>query len=253
MRYSWNERSIAMSPSATAMFRRQKQPPRDEPGTDSRYDRRLAAILDSATQVFCDRGYAASSMRDLSRATGTSLAGLYYYFASKEKLLYEIQKHTFETILHRAQERLQGVAEPEERIRIFVHNHLDYFLANQKGMKVLSHEADALGPELSQGIQSIKRQYYRLCRDLLDTLKAARRLTFSSRLAVLSLFGMMNWIYTWHNPKADADAEELAGFMGELFLHGLLSENDNSCNHPTSGRRYARPETSDISEHPSRY
>ena len=38
-------------------------------------------------------------MRDLSRASGMSLAGLYYYFESKEKLLYLIQKHTFATIM----------------------------------------------------------------------------------------------------------------------------------------------------------
>ncbi|MGA3211836.1 MAG: TetR/AcrR family transcriptional regulator [Terriglobales bacterium] len=240
-----------MSPVAIATHR-QKQPPTNETGGDSRHDRRMAEILDSATQVFCDRGYAASSMRDLSRATGTSLAGLYYYFESKEKLLYEIQKHTFETILQRAQERLKGVAEPEERIRIFIRNHLEYFLANQKGMKVLSHEAGVLGPELGQGIHSIKRQYYQLCRELLDALKVSHGLKFSSRLAVLSLFGMMNWIYTWHNAKADADAEELATFMGDLFLHGLLSAGGNSLD-VSPVRRYARPETSKLSEHPTRY
>ena len=40
-------------------------------------------------------------------------------------------------------------------------------------------------------------------------------------LAVLSLFGMMNWIYTWHNPRVDADAKELADQMGNIFLKGI--------------------------------
>ena len=40
-------------------------------------------------------------MRDLSRASGMSLAGLYYYFESKERLLYLIQKHTFYDHLER--------------------------------------------------------------------------------------------------------------------------------------------------------
>ena len=83
-------------------------------------------------------------MRDLSRESGMSLAGLYYYFESKERLLYLIQKHTFTH--HRAapEERLAGVTDPEERIRIFILNHLEYFLANQAAMKVLSHEAEVL-------------------------------------------------------------------------------------------------------------
>ncbi|MGH9491949.1 MAG: TetR family transcriptional regulator, partial [Terriglobales bacterium] len=45
--------------------------------SDRRFDRRLAEILAHATNVFCEKGYAAASMRDLSRASRTSLAGLY--------------------------------------------------------------------------------------------------------------------------------------------------------------------------------
>ena len=48
-----------------------------------------------------------ASMRDLSRASGMSLAGLYYYFESKEKLLYLIQRHTFTTIVERLRRRLR--------------------------------------------------------------------------------------------------------------------------------------------------
>ena len=46
-------------------------------------------------------------MRDLSRESGMSLAGLYYYFESKERLLYLIQKHTFSTIVQRLKARLE--------------------------------------------------------------------------------------------------------------------------------------------------
>ena len=58
-------------------------------------------------------------MRDLSRASGISLSGLYYYFESKEKLLYLIQKHTFSTIVDRLRERLDevdGSGRPDSRV-----------------------------------------------------------------------------------------------------------------------------------------
>ena len=162
-------------------------------------------------------------MRDLSRASGMSLAGLYYYFESKERLLFLIQKHTFTTIVQRLKARLDGVADPEQRIRIFILNHLEYFLANPQAMKVLSHEANALKNGFAAEVAAIKRQYYRICMVLLDELKIERGLEFSSRIAVLSLFGMMNWIYTWHNPRVDADAEEIAREMGDIFLRGAMS------------------------------
>ena len=162
-------------------------------------------------------------MRDLSRASGMSLAGLYYYFESKERLLFLIQKHSFTTIVQRLKTRLDGVSDAEERVRIFILNHLEYFLANPASMKVLSHEAEALKNGFASEVAAIKREYYRICVGLLDDLKRERELQFSTRIAVLSLFGMMNWIYTWHNPRVDADAEQIAREMGDIFLRGVKS------------------------------
>jgi TetR/AcrR family transcriptional regulator, cholesterol catabolism regulator len=191
---------------------------------ETRFDRRLSEILAHATDVFDEKGYEGASMRDLSRASGMSLAGLYYYFESKEKLLYLIQRHTFTTILERLRRRLDGVIDAEARIRVFILNHLEYFLANQKAMKVLSHEDEVLKNGYGAEIATLKREYVRTCVELLEELKRTRSLEFSSRTAALSLFGMMNWIYTWYKPRADGDAEELAQEMGDIFLRGVCSE-----------------------------
>ena len=196
---------------------------RSSPEPETRFDRRLAKILVHATDVFYEKGYEGASMRDLSRASGMSLAGLYYYFKSKERLLYLIQKHTFTTIVERLGERLRDVSDPEQRIRALILNHLQYFLANQKAMKVLSHEDDVLKNGLGSEIAAVKREYYRTCIELLDNFKRARGLEFSSRIAVLSLFGMMNWIYTWYNQRIDADADDLARQMGDIFLQGICA------------------------------
>ena len=161
-------------------------------------------------------------MRDLSRISGMSLAGLYHYFDSKEELLYLIQKHAFQTIIERVRERLAEASDPEERVRLFIENHLDYFLANKEAMKVLTHEDETLKNGRGAEIRAIKREYYRICFELLEDLRCARALQFSGRLAVLSLFGMVNWIYTWHNPRVDAGAKELAQQMGDIFMGGLL-------------------------------
>jgi TetR/AcrR family transcriptional regulator, cholesterol catabolism regulator len=189
----------------------------------SRFDIRLEQILDHATEVFCEKGYEGASMRDLSRAAGMSLAGLYHYFGSKERLLYLIQKHTFSTIVEELKKRLAAVTDPEQRIRIFIQNHLEYFMANQSGLKVLSHEDEALKNGFGSELAAIKREYYRICLGLMEDLKRERHLEFNSRTAVMSLFGMINWIYTWYNPRVDGNAEELAHEMGTVFLNGVTS------------------------------
>ncbi len=178
-------------------------------------------------------------MRDLSRLSGISLAGLYYYFESKEKLLYFIQQHTFTTIIERLRERLAISGEPEERIRIFVQNHIDYAVAKQKAMKVLSHEDDVLKNGYGTELAAIKREYYRICVGLVDDLAKAEGLKLSganadagggisTRVAVMSLFGTMNWLYTWYNPRVDPNAEKLAAEISDIFLLGIRGRKGNA-------------------------
>ncbi len=191
--------------------------------------------MDYATEIFADKGYEGASMRDLSRLSGTSLAGLYYYFDSKEKLLYFIQHHTFTTLIDRVREQLAASTSPEGRLRIFIRNHIDYAVARPKAMKVLSHEDDVLKNGYGAELTAIKREYYRICVGLVGDLARAEGLKklgpdagarggVNIRTAVMGLFGMMNWLYTWYNPRIDPNAETLAREVGDIFLQGVRGE-----------------------------
>ena len=73
------------------------------------YDEKLSRILRIAAETFAERGYHQASIRDIAAATGVSLSGLYYYFRSKEELLFLIQDHVFGEILDRASRALSEV------------------------------------------------------------------------------------------------------------------------------------------------
>jgi len=195
-------------------------------GNGSQFDRKLEEILRQAAAVFCARGYHQASIRDIARATGVSLSGLYYYFSSKEHLLYLIQRHAFETILARARKALQQQPDaPEERLRAFIGLHLQFFLEHPNEMRVLTHEEEWLGAVRRREVRALKRAYYRLCLDQVEALKKTHKLKrLNTRLAVLSLFGMMNWVYTWYNGKLDPGARDCARQMSEIFLHGLYGK-----------------------------
>jgi AcrR family transcriptional regulator len=206
---------------------------------DTRFYRRFSEILDHAAEVFAEKGYEGASMRDLSRLSGMSLAGLYYYFDSKEELLYHIQKHTFTNIVDRLRERLAASLDPDERIRIFVHNHVDYAVSNQKAMKVLSHEDDILKDGHGAELTAIKREYYRICVGLVDDLAESEQLAgvgqnstaasgVSTRTAVMGLFGMMNWLYTWYKPRVDPGAEVIARQISDIFLQGVRGDGQSA-------------------------
>jgi AcrR family transcriptional regulator len=184
------------------------------------YDAKLLSILREAASVFAEKGYHRASIRDISGATGVSLSGLYYYFSSKEELLFLIQDHCFGTLLSRLEDDLQGVQDPECQLRVLVRNHLHFFVDNMKEMKVLSHEADVLTGAYRQRIQEQKRQYVEALAGILSRLRNTDER--ETRTAALALFGMMNWIYTWYNPERDPGVEALEERMLSLFLHGYL-------------------------------
>jgi AcrR family transcriptional regulator len=191
----------------------------------SRHDQKLEFILRTAAQIFAEKSYHSSSMRDISRATGVSLAGLYHYCRSKEELLYLIQDNCFARVLERLEERLRDTEDPVEQLRIFIENHLAFFAANMSEMKVLSHEADSLAGELHADVSQKKEKYTRLARRILSALQRlppqeTRQIDLT--VATYALFGMMNWIYNWYNPHGKIAIGHLVDNIMRLFLTGFL-------------------------------
>jgi TetR/AcrR family transcriptional regulator, cholesterol catabolism regulator len=197
---------------------------------------KLQVILRHAAQIFCDKGYEGASIRDISRSSGVSLAGLYYYIKSKQELLYLIQIHTFKTIVARLEQELPRASSPVEKLRILVHNHLDYFLQHPLEMKVLAHEDEALEGVFRKEVLEVKRRYVKIALGIFEEMRragVARQL--NPRVAVLTLFGMMNWTYTWHRPEMDPQADALAETIAGMFLHGVMNGHGNA------GTRALRP------------
>lgn len=184
------------------------------------FDEKLESILRTAATIFAEKGYHRASIRDISRATGVSLSGLYYYFDSKEELLFLIQDHAFATLLQNLEELLRGVEDPNRKLRLVIENHLRFFIGSMAEMKVLSHEADSLSGELRQRVNGRKRELTEIVLEILRELRPDESIDL--RVATFSLFGMMNWVYNWYRPDRDVPVERLAEDISQLFMGGFL-------------------------------
>ena len=100
------------------------------------YDEKLQQILKTSAKIFAEKGFHHTSVRDISRATKMSLSGLYYYFATKEELLYLIQERCFVTLLQRWEQVDVAGLEVRARIRAFAENHLGFFLHRSEERRV---------------------------------------------------------------------------------------------------------------------
>ncbi len=161
-------------------------------------------------------------MRDLARASGMSLAGMYYYVRSKDDLLQLIQKRCFERVADGARAALGGGTDPVERLRVFIHHHVTFFARHMDEMKVLAHEADSLTGAPARALRAHKKSYSALLVELVagvspDSTPEERAVT------AYAIFGMMNWMYTWYRPGGAVSPDELAARIADLALRGVTA------------------------------
>lgn len=187
------------------------------------YDQRREQLLHIAASVFAAKGYHCTTMRELARTTGMSLAGMYHYVDGKDELLYLIQQRSFSRVIAGAERAIASCTYPAERIERFIFHHVTFFARHMNEMKVLSHEAGSLSEERIEGINALKRSYVDMLVGLLRQLDPPIE-DVDPRVAAYALFGMMNWIYTWYDPSGEVSPESLATQYTQLFLNGIKSQ-----------------------------
>lgn len=208
------------------------------------YDERLSHILEAATRVIAQVGYEKASMRMVAKAAGTSLAGMYHYFDSKERMLFLIQFRAFNSLLNNLLEKLHGVTDPIEQLRVMVRAHVAYFAANMTALRVCSHELDSLSDAAYDETRRIRRDYYDRTRSIIDCVLDALggAADLDRHVATMSLFGTLNWLYRWYDPKRGPSPTALANQIVTQFLHGILRVNADPerTGQPSDVRRTAR-------------
>jgi AcrR family transcriptional regulator len=202
---------------------RRRPDTRSPEGRES-YDERLNRILEAATGVIARDGYEKASMRAIAGAAGVSLAGLYHYFNSKERMLFLIEFRTFTALVNNLREKLHGVDDPVEQLRVLVRAHVTYFATNMAALKVCSHELDSLTGRGYEETRRIRRKYYEMARAIVARILRAggSEETIDPRIATMSLFGTLNWLYRWYDPQKDRSPAVLAGQISSQFLQGVL-------------------------------
>ena len=196
------------------------------PGDGARtpqYDERFSAILTTAARVIADEGYEKASMRKIASRVGVSIAGLYYYFKSKEEVLYLIQFYTFDSLVKNLKDRLDTGSQEsaEARIRLVVENHLDHFLKHLAELKVCARELESLKGDAYKKVLEKRREYYLTTRGIIDELSGGSQQQLDSDMAALALFGMLNWVYMWYNPRRHRDLKKLEEQLSGIFINGI--------------------------------
>lgn len=194
-------------------------PPRTKRAVEKR-----RKVMQAAAKLIAERGYHETSMRDIAAEMNMSAASLYHYFPGKEDLVVALQTECFEELFQRARDRVGRLSTPVERLYGFVHNHMTYFVEQIALLRVLLHEDGCLSSTNRDRIREYKQNYVALCDEIIQSIPRDEGApAIDPRIVVFSLFGMMNWFYTWQRSAADLSGDQLAESMTQLFLRGYQS------------------------------
>jgi AcrR family transcriptional regulator len=188
------------------------QPP-TSPALRERYDRRQQAVVTTAAALFARRGFQATSMDELSEATGLRSGGLYHYIGSKQNLLLAIFGQLMDPLLARAAEIEAGEDDAETQLRALVRVWLAHIETHLDHMAVFAQERHAIEHEPEW-------EDVRASRDAFEAI-LARRLAavgLTDRLALFALLGMVNHTATWFKPGGRLTAEQIADGYFEMLL-----------------------------------
>jgi len=191
-----------------------------------KFQKKLTDILSSAAEVIAERGFQGASVREVAARGGVGLSGIYYYFKSKDEMLFAIQRNTFTALIAMLQEKLTGVTNPETGLRLVVENHLGYFLNHPQELKVCFHELDSLSGDYYQRVLSLRREYYDLVRSALAKFGESDEHTTS--LNTLFLFGSLNWVNMWYDPSERNDSQNVIERLVDLYLRGITGATQTS-------------------------
>ncbi len=197
------------------------QPP-TRPALRERYERRRQEVLATAARVFAERGYQATSMADLTEATGLTAGGLYHYIGSKEQLLFGICDDLMAPLLEQARPIARGDGPPEERLRALLRTWLRHVAAHRDHLLVFAQERHVIEREPQwRAVRRQRREFEALLDDVLAEGERTGAMRFADRrLALLALLGMVNHTAQWFRPRGRLSAEQIADGYCDLLLRG---------------------------------
>lgn len=191
-------------------------------------------ILTAARDVFARRGFHQASMREIARAAGLSLAGLYHYVAGKDELLFLVLDRSLDVLIMALDRTLSRARTPEAKLLALILTHLDYGFNHAAALKIINRDWELLGESHRAEIATKRQAYLQRGLAILREFDPHGRADDDLLSATNLLLGMLNGIATRPFLRSRNDARGLAGEVGALFLYGFLERSADQSGVPTA-------------------
>ncbi len=188
---------------------------------------RKQMIIDTATNIFHQKGYRTATLDDVSHELGISKAALYHYVSSKEDLLSLIYIQALENFFASAYEIDEMDLAPPEKLRFLIRHHIEnIIIGNLPMFAVFFSEENQLPEEQFQRIRKEKRKYSKIVEKVLvEGIEQGFFRPLDPKLQAFAIMGMCNWLYKWYSPRPEGKSpQEITDLFLDLLENGQLIE-----------------------------
>ena len=180
------------------------------------------AILESAAQVFRQKGYHGASMADIAETVQLQKASLYHHFSSKQEILLELLDRALDMVIERMDFVMALNLPADQKLRLAIRSYLKTLSEQGNLVSVLLMENRSLEPEFNSRHTPHRDKFENLWKELIQQgVDSGQFSDTNVSLSVKGLMGVMNWTITWFRSTGKLSIEEVADNFTDLFLHGL--------------------------------
>ncbi|MEU3571641.1 TetR/AcrR family transcriptional regulator [Kitasatospora sp. NPDC036755] len=191
------------------------------PGADARPEAAYR-LLQAAVESFAERGFHATTTRDIATAAGMSPAALYIHYQSKAALLAEISRAGHAATLTLVRDAAGGPGGPAERMRRLVEQFTAWHARARTVGRVVNYELHALPEDAYAVVAALRLDIEREVSALIQAGVAAGDFQVAEvRTAARAVTSLGIDVSRWYTGNSSEAPEELGRRYGDLVLRML--------------------------------
>lgn len=184
-------------------------------------------LIRAAKNLFYEKGYSESSIRDIGNKTGISSSIIYHYFKDKEEILFDIIYNATDELIKRLQSIVEKASDPVECLREMLIEHAVQF-GHKKEAKIVVVDHYGLRSKHTAIIREQQRQIYDLYKKkLLELRKKGLLNEIDLTVLAFSIFGIINWFFRWHRESGRLTKMQVAKNFIEMVFYGMFRKRQN--------------------------
>lgn len=187
------------------------------------FDKKREEILDHATRLFASKGFMPTTVADLADAAQVSKSLIYYYYKSKEDILYDVMHEYVESLLETTRAVAKQKLEPKDKFKELCRRLLWQYAQKDQIFKVLLNERDKVSQRRQRTLQDMEQEISDHMQGIVVGLRpnSTRAKSLRSPLTML-FYGMINGSH-WMHGKGPLDVGQIADLASDIFLNGVLA------------------------------